>query len=241
MDIPNECNQLISAGKCLATLRLWYNRGEYDVSLQADPSSFIDSFDNTRDVLLQILTNFEYITYDINRACNDTDDCARDLIKNGTNEMLQRQVNYTGIMDEIRPLISGPSLTPDDPNLNCYDSNQNISPCGTSIKPGSCIILNAILKKTMSVRCDTSAAIGNAYISIDQSDNNYASFNVHCNRSLCNSHSTLQTAKELMFKYSITATLDGRLVDTGTIVNDGSKLMVSILLMIMIFLGLLSD
>jgi hypothetical protein len=52
-------------------------------------------------------------------------------------------------MNEVRPLISGPSLTPDDPNLNCYDSNQNISRCSTVTKPGSCVIDDEISEKNI--------------------------------------------------------------------------------------------
>ncbi len=67
-------------------------------------------------------------------------------------------------------------------------------------------------------------------------------FTVGCNRSLCNDNSTLDTIKKLMFKYKITMTSDGRLIDKnilgddGIIVDNGLKLIPSVLLMIiMIF------
>ncbi len=49
---------------------------------------------------------------------------------------------------------------------------------------------------------------------------------MHCNRTLCNGNSTLKAVKELMFKYNITKTLDGRLND------DGSTFIISISLII---------
>ena len=35
---------------------------------------------------------------------------------------------------------------------------------------------------------------------------------VGCNRSLCNDNSTLKAVKDIMLKYNVTVTLDGRLV-----------------------------
>jgi hypothetical protein len=100
-------------------------------------------------------------------------------------------------MNEVKPLIVGPSLTSANPALNCYNSNQNAHQCGTSTEPGSCVISDTILDKKISFECDTNLIVGNSYISMHHSDNNYDSFNVHCNRSLCNTQSTLQAAKDL--------------------------------------------
>jgi hypothetical protein len=135
-------------------------------------------------------------------------------------------------MNEVQPLVIGPSLTPDEPNLNCYDSSQNAHQCGTSTTPGACVISDTISKKKRSITCDTKLDVGDAYINIYQSDNDYALFEVYCNRSLCNSQSTLQTAKELMFKYGVTITEDGRL--------DGSRLIISTSLMIIMIFFLLT-
>jgi hypothetical protein len=40
---------------------------------------------------------------------------------------------------------------------------------------------------------------------------NYASFSIKCNRSLCNGPVTSQAVKEIVFKYNITKTIEGRL------------------------------
>ncbi len=50
-------------------------------------------------------------------------------------------------------------------------------------------------KKT-SFEYDAKLDVVNTYINTHHSDANYASFNVHCNRSLCNTQSTLQAAKD---------------------------------------------
>ncbi len=47
-------------------------------------------------------------------------------------------------MNEVQPLVTGPSLTSTNPALDCYDAKQNIYQYGTSTKPGSCIISDTI-------------------------------------------------------------------------------------------------
>jgi hypothetical protein len=166
-----------------------------------------------------------FFSYTIERACKNQDDCARNLITNIAIEMLQREYNYSVIMNEVQPLLVGPSIISNNSMLNCYDSHQNVYPCGTLTRPGSCVISHTIIQKKMSAECDTEQTVGNAYVSIYQSNSDFARFSVHCNRSLCNTHSTLQGVKDLMFKYNITVTADEGL--------NGSRLMISTSLMIM--------
>ncbi len=92
--IPDKCNRLIQAGKCVGSIGFWYNRGEYLVSLQADPSSTMFALDNRRYVLLDCSSTIStFFSYSIDRVCQNKDDCARDLIKNVADDMLQRQYN----------------------------------------------------------------------------------------------------------------------------------------------------
>jgi hypothetical protein len=62
-------------------------------------------------------------TYTIYRECDDKNDCDRNLAKIVANEMQQQQ---SGIQNELGPFILDPSLTPSNPNLTFYDSNENI-------------------------------------------------------------------------------------------------------------------
>ncbi len=167
-----------------------------------------------------------FYSYTIDRASQNIIDCARNLAADVANEMLQRQTNYYGMMGEAEPLVVGPPLTPDHPDLNFYDTNQNIHQCYASTKPGACVISETISKKKISIQCDTVANIGNTHISVFQSYyGDYATFDVHCNRSLSNTHATLDAAKAVMFKYNVTITPDERL--------DGSRLIISTSLTIM--------
>lgn len=232
--IPERCNSLVLAGKCIVSLNFWYNREEYDVSFRADPTSTVLVTDNRRYALLEFSpTIATFFCYSIDRVCKNKDDCARDLAAMVAGEMLQRYYNYSAIMNNLEPFVTGPPLTPDNPSLNCYDSNQNIHQCDVSTQPGSCAISEIISKKETSIQCDTEVGDNNAYVSIYQSDSGYASFDVHCNRSLCNTYSTLQATKELMFRYNVTKTADGRL--------SGSQLIISTSLMIMVIFILFSN
>ena len=228
--IPDSCQELIEGGKCRGEIIFWYNWDKYDVRFVADLSNSIDVEDNKRYVLLDWSWYVSgYFSYSINRACNDQDDCARHLITDIANEMSQRNYNYSSIKAEIQPLISDPIFTPKDPELQCYDPKHNVQRCGTSSSNSSCVIINKIQSKRMSFQCDTKLFGGDVHVSIYQElDSDYASFNIHCNGSLCNTRSTLRAVKQMAYKHGITVTLDGRL--------DGSRLVKStLLIMAMIF------
>jgi hypothetical protein len=217
---------MASASRCRAMVSFWYNREEYDVYMWADSSGDLINIFNTRHVLLQFESSIStFFSYTIERACKNQDDCARNLITNIAIEMLQRQYNYSLITNEVQPFVVDPSIISNTSMLNCYDSNQNVYPCGTLTRPGSCVMSHTITQKKISTECDTEQAVGNAYVSIYQSTSDFTRFSVHCNRSLCNTHSTLQGVKDLMFKHNVTVTADGRL--------NGSRLMISTSLMIM--------
>ena len=215
--IPDRCNQLISAGKCLGNIAFWYDHGIYEVSLRADSSSSIDLGDNSRYVVLDMSTAvLSAFSYSIDGACNNRDDCVRQLIGDVANKMFKHDYNYSAVLNELKPLITDPPLISQDSNLTCYDSNQTAQPCGTSPQTSSCVIIDAIPQKKLSMACETGLFAGNAYVAIYQASVDDASFDVHCNRSLCNTRSTLDAVKEVVFKYGITVTPDGRLVNEST-------------------------
>ena len=125
--IPDRCNQIVSANRCYAAVIFSYHRGEYYISLQTDPSKPALVLENRRNVLLKFLlnapTNFSYT---VEKECSDRDDCARELITHIATDIFRRQLDYSTIVNEVYPLVIGPSLTPDDPYLKCYGSNQTV-------------------------------------------------------------------------------------------------------------------
>lgn len=217
--VPDRCNQLISAGKCTGNIAFWYDHGFYQVFLRADPSSSIDPSENDRYVVLDLaVVSLSTFSYSIDRACTDRDDCARHLITDVANEMLKKNYDYLAALDDLKPLITAPSSIFQDSNLQCYDSNETIRTCSTSPQTSSCVIIDKINEKKLSMTCETQLYAGNAYVSIYQSTIDDASFDVHCNRSLCNTRSTLDAVKDVVFKYGITVTPDGRLTNGSTAV-----------------------
>jgi hypothetical protein len=153
------------------------------------------------------------------------------LIIKIANEILEHDYNYSAIVADVEPLVTVSSFTSQDSHLECYTTNETIQQCGTSFDKGACVIKDSIIEKKLTVSCDSEALIGTSYISIYQDfDNEFAFFDVHCHRSLCNTHFNLNTAKQVTYKYNITSTPDGRL--------DGSRLVTSALLIgtMMLFL-----
>jgi hypothetical protein len=152
--IPDQCTQTESAGKCYVRFVFYFNLGEYFFSFSTSSTSTIFRSDNKRHAKLHLLfLNSSLLSYYIDRACNNKDDCARDLAINEANEMLQRQIDFPNMIDELKPLIIGPPLTTANPNLNCYDAKETIHQCATSMTDGTCMLSNDIAKNKISRSC----------------------------------------------------------------------------------------
>jgi hypothetical protein len=225
--VPDECNVKIDARQCEAITTISYHTGTYEVKVTAIPKGTVSNNYMAHSVDINLYYNPPSFTYTIDYICDYRDNCALDLLKYDTTKMLQRQFDFPGLTAELRNLISGPFVTP----LNCYDSYKRVWQCGTLTRPGSCHIANQISDNTTTIECDNIFMWGTSGIGISQSGDNSASFSVYCNKSLCNTYSTLEQAKALMFKYNVTLTPDGRLT--------GSRLIISTSLMIVMILFLI--
>jgi hypothetical protein len=241
-NIPDRCNQIVSAGKCVAYLRFSYDTQTYNVQFLVSSSIYVSGADNTRSAYLNLVsTTSPDLQYKISYECKNKDDCARDLARNGANDMLQRRLQFREIVNEVTPLILSPSNASNNYNLICYDSNDNEFQCGTSAKPALCIISDIFHQNAMNRSCAVPMQPNEVFVSMYQSESNYGTFDVQCNRSLCNVIQTLQAVKNVMFKYNVTITSDGRLMENGSMINYGSKLMICVLFVIIKFLGLLPN
>jgi hypothetical protein len=231
--IPDTCNQIVSAGKCQARLAFMYNFGSYFFDLSDASQTTIFNSNNQRRAKLQLyLPSTVYLSHYVDIACKDKDDCARELAINMATEMSQRRYDFLRIMDELAPLILGPPLSSSNPELNCYDSNQKVHQCATLTKPGSCIVANKITNNQISSSCRTDSFEREISINMYQEKDD-ATFDIRCNRNLCNGRSTLQAVKQILYRHNITQTPDGRL--------NGSRFHISIFLMIIMIFGLLSN
>lgn len=213
--IPDHCDQLIEAEKCVGNVAFWFNLDKYNVNLEADDSSSsMGPEENRHSVLLDLSSNTPgFFSHSIDRACNDRDDCARDLITDMTNEMLQRDYNHTTILAELQPLISDSIVTPYDYELQCYNSQHNVEECGTPLAMGSCLIINKISHNKISLQCNTEIFPRDIHVIIyEEIHDHCATLHIQCNGSLCNTRSTLREVKEVLYRHGVTVTPDGRLV-----------------------------
>jgi hypothetical protein len=80
--IPDRCQEIVSAGKCLGSITLWYYLNQYTVILLDDQSSTIVDQDTQCYAIMELpSTNSTFFSYDFNYACQDKDSCAQDLAK----------------------------------------------------------------------------------------------------------------------------------------------------------------
>ncbi|CAF3405811.1 unnamed protein product [Rotaria sp. Silwood2] len=237
--IPSNCNQSVSAGKCRASLSFTYGVADYIIEFEAASSNVITDIENLHQTSLILpSTGLLYFTYDIKYACNDKDDCAQELAKNASIEMLQRQADNPEIREKLTSFIKSPILTSNNSNISCYDSNENERQCSTLTQRRSCVISHNIFQNKIDRSCDDRTLGGVVSINIFQTPSS-AAFIIYCNQVLCNTNSTLQKVKDIMFEYNVTATSDGRLIDVEYVGNYEFKLMISIPLMIMMIFSLL--
>ncbi|UJR24458.1 hypothetical protein I4U23_005834 [Adineta vaga] len=230
---PQSCNQIVSAGKCGANLAFTFGAGDNLFQLTSFSTNSIYNSNNQRRGKLQIINSaIISFTHYVDITCKDKDDCAKDLAMKITNEILQRPVDFTKILNELEPFIIGPSLTMQNRQLNCYNSNEQAEICIEYPNRGSCASGNTITSNKLTRSCQSSSYQPEISIAMYQ-DSSIATFDILCTRNLCNTQSILNSVKDILFRYNITQTPDGRLT--------GSTFHVSILLiLIMIFITFLN-
>ncbi len=224
--IPEQCNQIESAGKCSVHLFFYYNLGGYRFSFSASSLSTIFRSDNSRYVKLNLSSlDSIQLSYYIYRACKHKDDCARELAINDANEMLQRQIDIPGMINELQSVMIGPPLTSPNSKLICYDGKESIRQCATSMTEGTCVLSSEISLNKINRACSDSMREILVHMYQTNNDNR---FNFQCDRSLCNDQATLRNIKKIMLKYNITKTPDGRLNGSRLIISNNSLMIMMI-------------
>ncbi|CAF3631270.1 unnamed protein product [Rotaria socialis] len=228
-DVPVQCSQVASAGKCHVVVTFWYYLQEYVVTLNAGSSNTISSSDNQRHAMFEVRpTDSYYFKYDIHHACKDRNDCAQDFARAAITEMIQRKIDYQSIISELRPLVSADSQSENTTNLVCFDSEETTSQCAVATNLGSCVIADKLIEKEITYYCNTGMHARLGYLNISDSGS-FATFDIHCNQSLCNELSTLKAAKSILFKYGLTETPEGRLNNSSQLIKISVWLIISLL------------
>jgi hypothetical protein len=208
--IPESCNQTVSAGRCKFQLTVWYNNNYSKVAFTAESSTYISN--EHLHSMLQIADDSSVaLSYSLDYECKDKDNCAKEFARNKASDILKRpKINYRAIHTELMPLLSSLPST-GNVDLQCFNSNENVRQCAIATKRGVCEASHQLIEKKATTRsCDNELKGSEKYVSMYDSGK-YAVFSIKCNRSLCNGPMTMQAVKEIMFKYNVTKTMEGRL------------------------------
>jgi len=227
--VPDNC-PLIDATDCYVSLNFRFDRQQYTVHF--DDKAGVESKDLSVSLTFYQSGLFEF-NYSIQYICSYRDDCTRDLAKYEVAQLLKRQINYTAIITETRPLVLGPPLTPGNPSLSCYNGVRPGTCAASPTLSGICAILDNMWDKTTRITCDYYTLYLGPRIKIYQSfERNITTFNIYCTQQLCNTNRTLQTVKGIMFKYGVTTTPDGLLNDSQLILSTSFLMIVMLLFVI---------
>ncbi|CAF1287145.1 unnamed protein product [Rotaria magnacalcarata] len=166
--------------------------------------------------------------YDIHHGCTDRNDCAQDFARATITEMIKRKINYLSIISELRPLVSADSQSQNTTNLVCFDSKETASQCATATNLGSCVISDKLIENEIIYYCNNDIHAKLGYLNISDSGS-YATFDIHCNRPLCNGQLALKAGKDILFKYGLTKTPEGRLNSSSQLIKISVWLIISLL------------
>ncbi|CAF1509594.1 unnamed protein product [Didymodactylos carnosus] len=166
--------------------------------------------------------------YDIHHVCKDRGDCAQEFARTTITEMLKRQINYLSIVSELRPLVLVDPQSPNNTDLVCFDPKENVRQCAIATNRGSCVISDKLTENEITRYCNNDMQAMLGYLNISDLGSS-ATFDVHCTRPLCNGHLTLKAVKDILFKYGLTKTPEGRLNNGSQCIKISIWLIVSLL------------
>jgi len=232
--VPDNC-PLIDATDtgCYVSLDFSFDQQQYTVNFGKKAGVEPTGSKNLSVSLTFYQSGLFKFYYSIQYRCSYRDDCTRDLAKYEVAQLLKRQINYTAIITETRPLVLGPPLTPGNPSLSCYNGVRPGTCAASPTLSGICAILDNMWDKTTRITCDYYTLYLGPRIKIYQSfERNITTFNIYCTQQLCNTNRTLQTVKGIMFKYGVTTTPDGLLNDSQLIISTSFLMIVMLLFVI---------
>ncbi|CAF3158793.1 unnamed protein product [Rotaria sp. Silwood2] len=129
--------------------------------------------------------------------------------------MINRNYNARIIYDEIAPIIKNPF---GNGSVQCYNMRNDVIICSSD---NTCSLeYNQLENKFRSRGCYPTRE-PSVYV---YDGDSYTSFQIRCNRDLCNNEETYSQIKSILSKYSLTD-------NNGRRIANGNKQMVSLLLM----------
>ena len=195
------CAQQTVGNDCQVEISFQYDKNTYSVSFD---TSFIESYSR----FIYVLPS-NYLSYRETYSCSKHDSCALDFAKNRVLELGNRTYDSWKLTRELAPILE--EARPAGRALSCYDNDD----CAG----GVCQIeYDTKANSQRRRRCEKEYNI--TRVSIYDSGN-YASFEVQCNRTKCNSPETLNQVKAIFASYNLTDA-NGRINSANAIVTSTS-------------------
>ncbi|CAF1347933.1 unnamed protein product [Adineta steineri] len=214
ISIPDgQCQQRKSKSDCTMSLQFRYDQYTYNAQFDTIvlPADFI------------YITSGPYLSYSINYECSKQTDCVLTYAQNRINEMTRRTYDANRIYGELAPFIH--NSTRKGP-IQCYNMRNEIIECLAS--EGCFLDYDQRAKKVRSRECKT---YGTPTVSM-YDGKSYSSFDVSCNRNLCNDDETFEQIKTIFVNNGLTD-------DNGRRIAAGTKEMASIFLILLPFISII--
>ncbi|CAF3784961.1 unnamed protein product [Adineta steineri] len=205
------CEQRISASRCSVDLDFNYYTHTYSAIFEHNTASRDFIYINSRS----------YLSYNVRYPCSKDANCALSYAQNRVNEMSDRAYNVTRIYDQLEPLIVNSSKSD---SIQCYNIKNAIVQCAPT----------EVCNLDYDQRANKMRTRGCKYFSLPTvmvyNSETYSSFEIVCNRSLCNDDVTLSKIKTIF--------ADNRLTDAnGRLIAAGTKTIASAVLLIFILIS----
>lgn len=203
--MPSNCSY-VSAHRCSVKLIFWYDRGNYNITFNGEWTHDSHIGDTRYFVMIEVAKN-NFFSYEIQHICKETDDCAQNFAQEQINEMTKRSYNLHNIYSDLRRLLHQKSTL--STNLACFDINDGVRQCTVPGMPGSCHIVDDLIKHKFHKRLCLHSTQESTSVNIFDSGSS-AMMTVRCNRMLCNGPLTMAAVKKILEHHNITD-INGRL------------------------------
>ncbi|UJR14439.1 hypothetical protein I4U23_001436 [Adineta vaga] len=144
------------------------------------------------------------------------------LVIETANEILKQTYGANATIQELLPLATRSPLSSNNTDLVCFTSINTVQQCAIVKKIDICVILHQFNQKnSITHSCDRNETTGSPVVTIYHSDT-YSSFKLDCHQPFHNGDLTFAPIKDIVYKYNVTKTRHGRLV------NHSSTFVISI-------------
>ena len=175
-------------------------------------------FEVSKTKIFFIFIPSNYLSYSATFACSNDDSCALEFAERKLTDLAKRRYNSVNVTQELAPLLE--ESRQNGTKLRCFDGE-------ICEQGGMCQIVYDTKANTQSDRrCHKPDLPIPARVSVYDSGN-YATIDIECDRTACNSPETMNKVKAILARHNLTDA-DGRI--------NGSSLSVASMIGIVIML-----